>query len=168
MRVHELAKELDVPSKDILARLQELGVEAKSHMSKIEDAGVALIREAFGPSAAAEPVATEPAEAAPEAVASPEEARLSALQEQEQSLSGELAQAERDAVSAPSPTERDEAQARIGELKSELAAVEAQRRQLEVRSSFDERGGADSPATQAAVLSFFGPALVGTLVDFLA
>ncbi|HZD71372.1 MAG TPA: translation initiation factor IF-2 N-terminal domain-containing protein, partial [Actinomycetes bacterium] len=34
-RVYELAKELGVPSKDLLSRLTSMGVEAKSHASTI-------------------------------------------------------------------------------------------------------------------------------------
>ena len=48
MRVHELAKELDLSSKDVLAKLHDLGVEAKSHMSNLDDAAVALLCEKQG------------------------------------------------------------------------------------------------------------------------
>ncbi|HZD38876.1 MAG TPA: translation initiation factor IF-2 N-terminal domain-containing protein, partial [Actinomycetes bacterium] len=34
-RVYELAKELGVPSKDLLSRLTSMGVEAKSHSSTV-------------------------------------------------------------------------------------------------------------------------------------
>ena len=37
IRVHELAKELGRENKDVLAALQKLGVEVKSHMSNVED-----------------------------------------------------------------------------------------------------------------------------------
>jgi translation initiation factor IF-2 len=47
MRVHELAKDLGIPSKDILAKLHELGVDAKNHMSALDDAAVAHVREAI-------------------------------------------------------------------------------------------------------------------------
>jgi len=48
MRVYELARELGVPSKVLLARLSALGIEAKSHSSSIEDDAVAKLRHAFG------------------------------------------------------------------------------------------------------------------------
>ena len=51
MRVHELAKELEVSSKDLLAKLRELGVEAKSHMSALDDSAVALVRSGSKPEA---------------------------------------------------------------------------------------------------------------------
>ena len=37
MRVHELAKELEISSKDLLPKLHDLGIEAKSHMSALLD-----------------------------------------------------------------------------------------------------------------------------------
>ena len=37
MKVHELAKELDIPSKDLMEKLNELGYSFKSHLSTIED-----------------------------------------------------------------------------------------------------------------------------------
>ena len=37
MRVHELAKELDTTSKDLIAEIQALGGSVKNHMSQIDD-----------------------------------------------------------------------------------------------------------------------------------
>ncbi len=48
MKVHELAKELDKQSKEIIAFLQEKGVEAKAAQSTIEDDAVAMVRNHFG------------------------------------------------------------------------------------------------------------------------
>ncbi len=48
MRVHELAKKMNVSSKDILAKLHSLGVEAKNHMSSIEDTAIGLLQEEYG------------------------------------------------------------------------------------------------------------------------
>jgi translation initiation factor IF-2 len=36
MKVHELAKELDITSKDVLAFLQDKGIEAKAAQSSVE------------------------------------------------------------------------------------------------------------------------------------
>ncbi len=38
LRVYELAKELNVKSNDLVVLLQRLGVDAKNHMSVVEDA----------------------------------------------------------------------------------------------------------------------------------
>ena len=49
IKVHELAKELDRQSKEILAFLQEKGIEAKAAQSSIEEEAANLVRSAFGP-----------------------------------------------------------------------------------------------------------------------
>ena len=40
MRIHELSKKINVPSKEILAKLKELGIPAKSHMTGLDDTTV--------------------------------------------------------------------------------------------------------------------------------
>eukprot|EP00828_Plagiopyla_frontata_P047366 TRINITY_DN872_c0_g2_i1.p2 TRINITY_DN872_c0_g2~~TRINITY_DN872_c0_g2_i1.p2 ORF type:complete len:731 (+),score=148.89 TRINITY_DN872_c0_g2_i1:2327-4519(+) len=48
IRVHELAKELNIGSKELIAILmEEFGVEVKNHMSTIEDEDAALIKELY-------------------------------------------------------------------------------------------------------------------------
>ncbi|HDS05929.1 MAG TPA: GTP-binding protein, partial [Deltaproteobacteria bacterium] len=46
-RVHELAKELNLESKDLIARLEKMGISVKSHSSTLEDDDVEKIREAL-------------------------------------------------------------------------------------------------------------------------
>ena len=48
MKVHELAKELETQSKEILAFLQDKGYEVKAAQSSIEDEIIALVRGRFG------------------------------------------------------------------------------------------------------------------------
>jgi translation initiation factor IF-2 len=48
MKVHELAKELDIPSKELIEKLNDLGVAVKSHMNVIGDDAVELMREDHG------------------------------------------------------------------------------------------------------------------------
>jgi len=52
MRVHELAKELGISSKECRERLEKLGTEAKSHMSTVEPEAVAQLTDKAAPSAA--------------------------------------------------------------------------------------------------------------------
>jgi len=66
MRVYELAKEVGLSSKELLAKLQDLGVEAKSHMSAIDGAAVELIRKEIGKAAPAPAPAPEEPPAKPE------------------------------------------------------------------------------------------------------
>ena len=67
MRVHELAKEMGVTSKEVLAQLRDVGVEVKNPMSEVDDAALARLRGEIPPEAEAPP---EPE--APEAVAAEE------------------------------------------------------------------------------------------------
>ena len=48
MRVHELAKEIDKPSKEVLTFLQEKGIEVKAAQSSVEDSAADMVRKAFG------------------------------------------------------------------------------------------------------------------------
>lgn len=45
MKVYELAKELEVQSKDLIEFAESLGMDIKSHMSNIEDADADILRE---------------------------------------------------------------------------------------------------------------------------
>ncbi len=47
-RVHELAKELNIGSKELIAiLLDEFGIQVKNHMSTIEEEDAALIKELY-------------------------------------------------------------------------------------------------------------------------
>jgi translation initiation factor IF-2 len=59
MKVHELAKELDVQSKDILTFLNEKGIEAKAAQSSIDEAAVKMVKDKFGKASAPKKEATE-------------------------------------------------------------------------------------------------------------
>ena len=48
MKVHELAKELGMQSKEVVAFLQDKGYEVKAAQSSIEDGAIALVRGQFG------------------------------------------------------------------------------------------------------------------------
>ena len=43
-RVYELAKELDVPSKDLVEKAQKLGIDVKNHMSTLSEDNVKQIK----------------------------------------------------------------------------------------------------------------------------
>jgi len=45
VKIYELAKELSMESKDIMHKLQKMGVEAKSHMSSISESNAEMIRQ---------------------------------------------------------------------------------------------------------------------------
>ena len=78
LRVHELAKELGISSKEAVAKLQELGEFVRSASSTIEAPAARKLREAMPPAAGAEapkrkaaPKPESPAAAKPEAPATP-------------------------------------------------------------------------------------------------
>src|SRR5260370_11132224 len=73
VRVHEVAKELGVTSKEVIERLRGLGVEVKSHSSTIDDEVAAQLRNGGAAAPAAAPVEPAPAPTpASETVAKPE------------------------------------------------------------------------------------------------
>lgn len=59
MKVHELAKELEKQSKEIIAFLQDKGYEVKAAQSSIEDEVIALVRKHFGKGGKEEPAQAE-------------------------------------------------------------------------------------------------------------
>ena len=75
MRVHELAKELGISSKDCIARLHELDVDVKNHMSSVDAAAVELLTESASEAGAEEaaPEETPAAAATPSPEPPPEE-----------------------------------------------------------------------------------------------
>ncbi len=48
MKVHELAKELNIQSKEVITFLQEKGFEVKAAQSSVEDDAIALVKKNFG------------------------------------------------------------------------------------------------------------------------
>ena len=72
VRVFELAKELDMPSKDLVTLLNELGVKAKNHMSAIDENAARYVMRKYGPDAKkAESPGEQPTQGAAEAPAAP-------------------------------------------------------------------------------------------------
>ena len=48
IKVYELAKELNVSSKEVVEFLGEKNIEVKSHMSSLEEADAEIVRNSFG------------------------------------------------------------------------------------------------------------------------
>ena len=66
VRIHELAKELNKSSKEVMDFLNKNGVEVKSHMSSIEDTQIEMVKKEFAPKAEAPKVEAPKAEEAKE------------------------------------------------------------------------------------------------------
>ena len=73
MRVHEVAKQLNKTSKELIAALRQSGIEVQSHMSTVTEEQVSKIREKLAkkdqPGEAPEPAKTPASQPAPEAKA---------------------------------------------------------------------------------------------------
>ena len=65
MKVHELAKELEIQSKDVIAFLQEKGIEVKAAQSSVEEEHVAMVKGHFGKGEAKAAPKAEPVKEAP-------------------------------------------------------------------------------------------------------
>ena len=59
-RVYELARDLGLESKDVLARAQELGIEVKTASSGLDEDATALVRLSYEETAAESPGAAKP------------------------------------------------------------------------------------------------------------
>ncbi len=106
MRVHELAKELGVVSKDLVEKIQKLGGSAKSHMSVVEDEIVAKLRGGkSSPSAPQVSVKAEAPKAKPEAasVAVQEKPKPAPVKEAPKPAPAPVAPAAPVAAPAPQP-----------------------------------------------------------------
>ncbi len=107
MKVHELAKELDIQSKDITAFLQSKGYEIKAAQSGLEDEHIDLVKKEFGAKAAKADAAEKPKKAAKaaeekEAPAAKKEAAPAAKKEAAPAVKKEAAPAPaKSAESAP-------------------------------------------------------------------
>ncbi len=67
IKVHEIAKEMEKQSKEIIAFLQDKGIEVKAAQSSLEEEAAEMVRKAFGKAKpAAKPEAVAAAGAKPE------------------------------------------------------------------------------------------------------
>jgi len=72
IRLYQLAKELEVANKDLVAKCHEMGIDAKSHSSTVDDAQAVALRAAYGKAAAPAAAPAAPAkESAPAPKAPP-------------------------------------------------------------------------------------------------
>ena len=47
MKVYELAREIGIPNKELIAKMQEMGIDVKSHLNVIDDQDVDKVRNTF-------------------------------------------------------------------------------------------------------------------------
>jgi translation initiation factor IF-2 len=129
-RVHDLAKEYGMTSKEMLGHLQEMKIPAKSPSSALEDAYVAMVRKQLAPvleARAAEIAAAKQAEAEAEAKAKAEEKAKAEAERIE-------AEKRRDEERAEEARERAAAAEAKAKADAERAAAEEARRAEEERN----------------------------------
>ncbi|MBN1587011.1 MAG: translation initiation factor IF-2 N-terminal domain-containing protein, partial [Candidatus Omnitrophica bacterium] len=71
VRVHQIAKELGIPSKELVEKLNGMGVSVKGHMSALEESVAAEVRAKLGSAAFAKAAKAEKPKKAPEPVPAP-------------------------------------------------------------------------------------------------
>ncbi|MGI6031936.1 MAG: translation initiation factor IF-2 [Coriobacteriales bacterium] len=93
MRVHELAKEFGMSSKELLEKLQELKIPAKNHASTLVDAYVEKVRQELGPELQerAKQIEAEKRKAAAEKAKKAKEERKKLEEEHKKDVEAELA-----------------------------------------------------------------------------
>ncbi len=77
MRIHELAKKLGIPSKKLVAEVQELGVKIKGYMSSVDEDTANLIIQMLAPKEESLSIETEPKKIKPEESAETEKQPIS-------------------------------------------------------------------------------------------
>ncbi|WP_242369612.1 translation initiation factor IF-2 [Adlercreutzia muris] len=115
MRVHELAKEFDMSSADLLDRLKDMKIPAKSHASMLNEAYVDKIRKSLEPEIRARAGALAAEEAAALAAEQEEAARLRAEEEAARKAAREKELAEREAARAQRESARADEPAAEGQ-----------------------------------------------------
>ena len=116
MRVHELAKEFDMSSADLLDRLKDMKIPAKSHASMLNEAYVDKIRKSLEPEIRARAGALAAEEAAALAAEQEEAARLRAEEEAARIAAEEEARAAEQRAIARADATRSEYYATFGSL----------------------------------------------------
>ena len=154
MRVHELAKEFEMTSKELLDRLHEMKIPAKSHASMLADAYVEKIRKNLEPEIKARAGQLEDEEAAALAAEQAEEARRKAEEEAARRAAVEKELAEREAARArraEGAHDAEEGEAPAQPKKAPVtSAFESLERQIESEKERVEREKAEARARARA------------------
>ncbi|MDO4533181.1 MAG: translation initiation factor IF-2 [Coriobacteriia bacterium] len=147
MRVHDLAKEFGLSNKEMLDKLKEMGISAKTHATPLSDENVKAVRAVFAP---AEPETAEKGEAAPtpSQVAAQEAAAKRAEKEAANRAAVEAERAKREQERAEKASEEATA-AEKPEKRSMFASLEDQiaaERERQAREAAQARANARAAA----------------------
>ncbi|TJW12050.1 translation initiation factor IF-2 [Parvibacter caecicola] len=163
MRVHELAKEFDMTSKELLDRLRDMKIPAKSHASMLADAYVEKIRKNLEPEIkqrAGKLAADEEAELKKEQEeeaarkAAEEAARRAAVEKERAEREAARAKREEEAEAAPAPEEeapRVQTPQRHSAFESLERQIESEKERVErEREAARARARAEKAAAEVA------------------
>ena len=134
IRVHELAKEYGMSSKEMLQHLADMKIPAKSSSASLEDAYISIIRRNLAPIMEQRAAQIEAEKAAAEA-AEKEAAEQAAKEAEEQRLAAEARREEERRIEA---ARRAEEERRRAEEEAKRAAEEAARKAEEERRRAEE------------------------------
>ncbi len=116
MRVHELAKEFDMTSKELLDKLHEMKIPAKSHASMLGDAYIAKIRKKLAPET----------ERRAGKLANAQAAKLKEKQREAKAKQAEEERARREAVEKERALREEERARRAAEGEGDASALSAE------------------------------------------
>ena len=154
MRVHDLAKEFGLSNKEMLDKLKEMGIAAKTHATPLSDENVKAVRAEFAP-AEAETAEKGDAVPTPSEVAAKEAAAKRAEEEAANRAAVEAERAKREAERAKREAERAEKAAEEAEApakpehRSMFASLEDQiaaERERQAREAAQARANARAAA----------------------
>ncbi len=131
MRVHELAKEFGMTSKELLDRLQAMKIPAKNHASTLVEAYVDKIRKELGPEIAERQAAIEAERKAAEEAEAARKAEEEARRKAEEEARRKAEEAERKLREEERRAREEEQRAREEEARARAAAEEAARLEAE-------------------------------------
>ena len=141
-RVHDLAKEFGITSKEMLAHLADMKIPAKSPSSALEDAYVAVVRKQMAPILKAHAAEIEAAKKA--------EAEQRAQAEAEERTKAEAARVEaekrREAERAREALERAEAERKRKQAEEERLEAERKRKEEEERNRIHDNAPKSVPS----------------------
>ncbi len=141
MRVHELAKEFGMTSKELLAKLHEMKIPAKNHASTLVEAYVDKIRKDLGPEIAERQAALEAELKEKEAA---EEAKRKAEEEERKAEEEARRKAEAEERAKRAKEERRKAKAAEEERKAEEERHAAEAAERAKREAEEERHAAEA------------------------
>lgn len=141
-RVHDLAKEFGMTSKEMLTHLADMKIPAKSPSSALEDAYVSMVRKKMAPILEARAAEIEAAKKA-EAEA---EAKAEAEQKKQDEANRIEAEKRREAERAREAAERAEAEAAHKKVEEERAEAERKRKEEEAKNRVHDNAPKSVPS----------------------